>query len=777
MRLTSLVIPLFIFTSSVTYADTATVPNTLSNSTVVDAKNTSAAVATFNVEYEVLWDSSITLNHLAELYVAVEDFNGDGLKDLLLGAENEHTLDKTPISLLINDGEGSFTEQTSTYIEGDLVAAAPVGVTGDFNGDGIVDVAIFDACNCELGQDPVRTGFYGETPILLLSNIGGKYMQSTALEDAQIANLPSDGGKLHVKSASAGDIDNDGDIDIYVESAGGTNIRGHFMINNGDGTFVVDDTDARFSRPVRDGPTGSWRYFSNDLHDMDGDGFLDLVLGQLRRINNQQDEMTSRVTFNDGTGHFLLANSVELPYADWNNTWTYAHSFQPIDLNSDGLKDLIFAHIRAFDISHSSEEGTGAYFQFLLNNGDRTFHDITEDFIGDQTETTSATSIYGGNPVNPIIKLVDMNIDGHLDIVVAKQKVPIGVHAPFIFVNNGDNYFTPIDSDKITRGDEWFGELSYPIDLNSDGLTDIVTVDRTPGPDTEFGTVDDTANVISILADSLEIQINAGQSGAWFNPDTSGQGVFIDVEPAEQFMFLSWFTYTHAATENPNEQRWLTAQGKYSGNKAQLDLFETLGGRFDDPQVVTTTQIGEVSLSFGDCRQGQMTYSIDEEGLLGEFPLLRVIPGSGNVCEERSATTTQAVDINAGMDGAWFDPNTSGQGFFIDTHPDPEGGNFIFVSWFTYGEDTLSGQRWLTAQGSFKGSIAEIDVFETTGGSFDDPKTPSTTNVGTMNIDFTDCSNAQLSYSLPAHSAEGDIAITRVIAGSQALCEELNEAN
>ena len=60
--------------------------------------------------------------------------------------------------------------------------------------------------------------------------------------------------------------------------------------------------------------------------------------------------------------------------------------------------------------------------------------------------------------------------------------------------------------------------------------------------------------------------------------------------------------------------------------------------------------------------------------------------GSGNVCEQLGGNTIQAVDINAGMDGAWFDSGTPGQGFFIDAHPDPEGGNFIFVSWFTYGE-------------------------------------------------------------------------------------------
>ena len=282
-----------------------------------------------------------------------------------------------------------------------------------------------------------------------------------------------------------------------------------------------------------------------------------------------------------------------------------------------------------------------------------------------------------------------------------------------------------------------------------------------------------TTGSVEVLQMEDSFAINPGHAGAWFNPETSGQGQFIDVVPEDQFMFISWFTFTGADSANPNEQQWYTAQGNYSGDTAVLDLFETLGGKFDDPQEVTTTQVGEVMLSFSDCDQGQMTYLFDEEELEGEFPLIRVIPGSDNVCEGLSGNNTEAVDINAGMDGAWFDPDTSGQGYFIDAHPDPEGGNFIFVSWFTYGDATASGQRWLTAQGGFEGSTAEIDVFETTGGSFDDPEPVSTTKVGTMSLDFTDCSNAQLTYSLPADPAEGDIAITRVIPGSQALCEEL----
>jgi hypothetical protein len=128
------------------------------------------------------------------------------------------------------------------------------------------------------------------------------------------------------------------------------------------------------------------------------------------------------------------------------------------------------------------------------------------------------------------------------------------------------------------------------------------------------------------------VDINAGHSGAWFNPLTSGQGQFIDVFPEEQFMFISWFTFTDAASASPFEQHWFTAQGNYSGHTANLALFETLGGKFDDPKEVSTTLVGEVTLGFNDCENGQMAYRFDEEGLQGAFPLHRVIPGSGNVC-------------------------------------------------------------------------------------------------------------------------------------------------
>jgi hypothetical protein len=138
---------------------------------------------------------------------------------------------------------------------------------------------------------------------------------------------------------------------------------------------------------------------------------------------------------------------------------------------------------------------------------------------------------------------------------------------------------------------------------------------------------------------------------------------------------------------------------------------------------------------------------------------------------------TEVVDINAGMDGTWVNTDTLGQGFLIDAHPDAQGGNFIFVAWFTYGAYTESGQRWLTAQGNFSGFTAALDIYETTGGLFDDPQAVNVSPLGTMDIDFTDCSNAQLSYTLTDGDLHNDMTITRLIPGAQAMCEELAGAN
>jgi len=275
------------------------------------------------------------------------------------------------------------------------------------------------------------------------------------------------------------------------------------------------------------------------------------------------------------------------------------------------------------------------------------------------------------------------------------------------------------------------------------------------------------------LLDGSGEQLGAGHSGAWFDPETSGQGLLIEVEPEDEFVFLSWFTYTDPESAHPGEQHWFTAQGNYSGFSATLPLYQTLGGRFDDSQPVNGEVVGELTLTFDDCTAGSVAYTIDDWQVQGVVPIQRLIPGSENVCKQGMEPTPQSVDINPGMDGAWYDPDTAGQGFLFDVHSDGAGGGFIFVAWFTYGDNTASGQRWLTAQGAFEGSTASIDISETTGGLFDDPQLAGTVPVGTMSIDFTDCGNAMLNYTLWDEGSDGVIELTRLLPGGTSLCEQL----
>ena len=107
----------------------------------------------YSQDYIYFGSKRVELFERINKYLAKYDFNGDGLDDLLVGGENLQTLNKTKILLLINKGDGTFADSTSKYITGPVVANSPVSAVADFNNDGIMDVAIFDAGNGELGQD------------------------------------------------------------------------------------------------------------------------------------------------------------------------------------------------------------------------------------------------------------------------------------------------------------------------------------------------------------------------------------------------------------------------------------------------------------------------------------------------------------------------------------------------------------------------------------------------------------------------------------------------
>jgi hypothetical protein len=170
-----------------------------------------------------------------------------------------------------------------------------------------------------------------------------------------------------------------------------------------------------------------------------------------------------------------------------------------------------------------------------------------------------------------------------------------------------------------------------------------------PGPD---GIPDVAGNVYlenngdgcNALVEILGLQINAGFNDAWYNPLTDGQGFLIAVFPVNQQMFLAWFTYD---TERPPEDvqavlgepghRWLTAQGPYEGNTANLTVFLTQGGVFDSPQPPASTDpegYGSMTVEFADCAEALVSYEIPSLGISADIPIQRIVNDNVTLCEQ-----------------------------------------------------------------------------------------------------------------------------------------------
>lgn len=140
----------------------------------------------------------------------------------------------------------------------------------------------------------------------------------------------------------------------------------------------------------------------------------------------------------------------------------------------------------------------------------------------------------------------------------------------------------------------------------------------------------------------------------------------------------------------------------------------------------------------------------------------------------------QAFGINPGMNDAWYNPATAGQGFLITVFEDT---GLVFLAWFTYDverppEDVTAilgdpGHRWVTAQGPYDGDTATLDVYVSSGGVFDSPE-PVVENVqdGTITIKWNSCSSATLTYDIPS-AGQGEIDLVRIVEDNVPLCEAL----
>jgi hypothetical protein len=227
---------------------------------------------------------------------------------------------------------------------------------------------------------------------------------------------------------------------------------------------------------------------------------------------------------------------------------------------------------------------------------------------------------------------------------------------------DGSSYLVKTSDDSITpdcAGTSFFqGGFAYdPVrdgfwQLNLDGvLNDLWSRTMAPTCVSTFraGDAGPWADSLTFVSDEdLGFGITTAFNDAWYNPLTDGQGFMIAVLPNQKQMFLTWFTYD---VERPPEDvtamlgepghRWLTAQGPYEGDTANLKISVTSGGVFDSPSPPATTDPegdGTIKLQFADCENGLLEYEITSLGLSGSIPIERVALDNVSSCEQSTQT-------------------------------------------------------------------------------------------------------------------------------------------
>ena len=347
--------------------------------------------------------------------LTIGDIDGDGDLDIIFANGGGFGTPGTPLRqrIYINGtigGDGVFKDESGPRL-GSFVGIVRGVELGDIDGDGDLDL-IF-------AQD------FNRLPGLFVNDGNGFFTDVSATQLPQIT--------LSSSRAQFGDIDNDGDLDLYITS--GTSSRftcGQYRVyvNDGNG-FFTDETSTRH-------PIGN---VCNNMDcifgDIDNDFDLDIKTSSTG-INN------SRLYRNDGTGVFTLDSTVP---AD-----SSAYSYDFGDIDGDGDLDLLGVNA-----------GTGATELLLVNDGTGGYANVSGQISPNPQQDDNDS------------KFFDYDDDGDLDLLIGR----LGSGGEKIYNNDGAGNFTQVAGLITIISDSTLDIMVA--DLDNDGDLDIVTAQGESG--------------------------------------------------------------------------------------------------------------------------------------------------------------------------------------------------------------------------------------------------------------------------------------------------------
>ena len=338
--------------------------------------------------------------------VEAADFNGDGLLDVAVS--NRQT---DEVMIFVGDGLGNLSlNSTVTLSSGSIPRYV---VAGDFDNDGDIDAA---TANWEAGA--VEGGYDGGSVSILLNDGFG--------------NLTVFDEIFYLRSSciAVSDIDGDGDSDLILphwdaeaKNPGASPSITTILLNNGHASFSgVDVSSGNKPRGI-------------DVGDLDSDGDLDIA------VSNLGDD-TLTIIENTGAGTFVNAASISV-------------DLQPRyvaigDLDQDGLGDLAVIH-----------KDTNTLW-ILKNYGGMVFSEI---------------GIYPTHQLPHSNTIDDINGDCKPDVIVSHVGGIEQEKFVYIYENNGQALIANIFELRSLKAPAHV----ITADMNADGRPDILTADTNDG--------------------------------------------------------------------------------------------------------------------------------------------------------------------------------------------------------------------------------------------------------------------------------------------------------
>lgn len=309
---------------------------------------------------------------------ATADFDQDGDMDIIIA--NEHR----PNILLINDGQGKFTNESALRIPQINHDSEDIGIA-DFDLDGDLDIIVvseddkinelyLNNGNGTFSDAGDRIPVTGTSNAVVIFDINQDGAPDILIGNNGQNNVLINDGKGHFKDESIqrfgefidvtqdltlADIDNDGDQDILVANEGANRL----LINDGKGYFQ-DQSVARLT--YRTAPEETREV---DVADIDGDGDLDILYGNVQAFAPNALRQ-NRLLLNDGKGFFSDITAENLPKDD---NRCFGVSF--LDIDNDGDVDIMTGNTNGAGFAGMTP------FSVYLNNGKGKFTEGTSSII------------------------------------------------------------------------------------------------------------------------------------------------------------------------------------------------------------------------------------------------------------------------------------------------------------------------------------------------------------------------------------------------------------